>query len=51
MFKSRTDVMKHRLSDHTEEVPMCNSIAEKKKCAKKRKEQINSGGVSDLHDD
>jgi len=23
----------------------------KKKCAKKRKEQINSGGVSDLHDD
>ena len=34
VFKSRTDVMKHRLSDHTEEVPMCNSIAEKKKCAK-----------------
>ena len=34
VLKSKTDVMKHRLSDHIEEVPMCNSIAEKKKCAK-----------------
>ena len=33
-FKTKGEVMKHRLINHEEEVPMCNSIAERKKCSK-----------------
>ena len=33
-FKRKHDVMKHRLEEHAEEVPLCNSIRDGKKCSR-----------------
>ena len=34
LFKTKSDVMQHRLKQHEDEVPICNSVKEGKRCSK-----------------